>query len=156
MSDMGRVHPVTKGWFLVARLGGLRRQTRGKVGHLSTPKEPVAIFRSTDRSAFEKTLAKPIEQTEYGDNSPSRVATDDCDNIVPKCPQSSLANSRSRPFSDIRCRVRVATKPPLAPCTATRGTIKVLDSEHIQHIVRLTSINALEREQPFSAVALGN
>jgi hypothetical protein len=51
---------------------------------------------------WNKTLAEPIEQTEFGDSSPSRVATDDCDNIVPECPHPSLANSRSRPVSAIR------------------------------------------------------
>jgi endonuclease YncB( thermonuclease family) len=32
-------------------------------------------------------------------------------------------------------------------------TINVLDTEHIQHIVRLAGINAPERQQPFSEVA---
>jgi len=59
------------------------------------------------------------------------VATDDCDNIVPECPQSSLANSRSRPFSDIRCPDRVATKPPLGPMHGypkTRSTFWTLNT----------------------------
>jgi hypothetical protein len=45
----------------------------------------------SNKPKWNKTLAEPIEQTEFGDSSPSRVATDDCDNIVPECPHPSLA-----------------------------------------------------------------
>ena len=42
---------------------------------------------------------------------------------------------------------------PLGPMRLPEDTINVLDTEHIQHIVRLAGINAPERKQPFSEVA---
>jgi hypothetical protein len=59
-----------------------------------------------------------------------------------------------RPFSDIRCPDRVATKAAARPhARLPEDTINVLDTENIQHIVRLAGINAPERKQPFSEVA---
>lgn len=47
-------------------------------------------------------------------------------------------------------RHKAATRPH---ARLPEDTINVLDTEHIQHIVRLAGINAPERKQPFSEVA---
>ena len=60
---------------------------------LDDPKEPVAVFWSTDRSAWNKTLAEPIEQTEFGDSSPSRVATA---TATTSCLNARIRASRTR------------------------------------------------------------
>ena len=88
--------------------------------------EPVAVLWSTDRSALEQDIGRTNRaKAQFGDSSPSRVATDNCDKITLERPHPSLANGRSRPFSDIQLPELLAAEQSLARRLAVIGSSRV-------------------------------
>ena len=73
---------------------------------------------------------------------------------MPSATASLRLELTSGPFSDNPLRGSRRHKFAARPhARLPEDTINVLDTEQIQHIVRLAGINAPERKQPFSEVA---